>query len=141
MCRGEARWNGVAILVRWAPVVTCVDLPDDDADGQCRYLEAAVNGVLVASIYAPKGSPQPGPKFDYKLAWLKRLATEAWLGDILLDGTIGNRRRVAGGPDESAFQPERSPHGVSDRGSGWWNLYRAHDGAIEPMAEMDAEFG
>ena len=77
VCRGEARWNGVAILARWAPVVTRVDLPEDDADGQCRYLEAAVNGVLVASIYAPNGNPQPGPKFDYKLAWLKRLNAHA----------------------------------------------------------------
>lgn len=71
--RGEKRWNGVAILARWAPVVTRVDLPGDTSDGQCRYLEAAVNGVLVASIYAPNGNPQPGPKYDYKLAWLERL--------------------------------------------------------------------
>jgi exodeoxyribonuclease-3 len=42
--RGEKRWNGVAILARWAPVVTRVDLPGDASDGQCRYLEAAVNG-------------------------------------------------------------------------------------------------
>jgi len=73
---GEARWNGVAILARWGPVVTRMDLPGA-ADGQCRYLEAAVNGVLVASIYAPNGNPQPGPKFDYKLAWLKRLNAHA----------------------------------------------------------------
>ena len=75
--RGEKRWNGVAILARWAPVVTRMDLPGDASDGQCRYLEAAVNGVLVASIYAPNGNPQPGPKFDYKLAWLKRLNAHA----------------------------------------------------------------
>jgi exodeoxyribonuclease III len=75
--RGEKRWNGVAILARWAPVVTRTDLPGDASDGQCRYLEAAVNGVLVASIYAPNGNPQPGPKFDYKLAWLKRLNAHA----------------------------------------------------------------
>jgi exodeoxyribonuclease III len=60
-----------------APVVTRMDLPGDAADGQCRYLEAAVNGVLVASIYAPNGNPQPGPKFDHKLAWLKRLNAHA----------------------------------------------------------------
>ena len=71
--RGEKRWNGVAILARRPPVVTCMDLPGDAPDGQCRYLEAAVNGVLVASIYAPNGNPQPGPKFDYKVAWLERL--------------------------------------------------------------------
>ena len=75
--RGEKRWNGVAILARWAPVVTRMDLPGDTSDGQCRYLEAAINGVLVASIYAPNGNPQPGPKFDYKLAWLKRLNAHA----------------------------------------------------------------
>jgi exodeoxyribonuclease III len=75
--RGEKRWNGVAILARWAPVVTRTDLPGDPADAQCRYLEAAINGVLVASIYAPNGNPQPGPKFDYKLAWLKRLNAHA----------------------------------------------------------------
>ena len=76
-CRGERRWNGVAILARWAPVVTRMDLPGDPADRQCRYLEAAVNGVLVASIYAPNGNPLPGPKFDYKLAWLTRLHAHA----------------------------------------------------------------
>ena len=75
--RGERRWNGVAILARWAPVVTRTDLPGDISDGQCRYLEAAVKGVLVASIYAPNGNPQPGPKFEYKLAWLKRLNAHA----------------------------------------------------------------
>jgi exodeoxyribonuclease-3 len=48
--RGERSWNGVAILARWPPVVTCMDLPRNAADRQCRYLEAAVNGVLVASI-------------------------------------------------------------------------------------------
>ena len=75
--RGEKRWNGVAILARWTPVVTRLDLPGDAADGQCRYLEAAIKGVLVASIYAPNGNPQPGPKFDYKLAWLERLNAHA----------------------------------------------------------------
>src|SRR6202789_1078560 len=75
--RGERSLNGVAILARWAPVVTRTDLPGDDGDRQCRYLEAAVNGVLVASIYAPNGNPQPGPKFDYKLAWLERLNAHA----------------------------------------------------------------
>jgi hypothetical protein len=52
VCRGERRWNGVAILAQWAPVVTRMDLPGDAPDGQCRYLEAAINGVLVASIYS-----------------------------------------------------------------------------------------
>jgi dipeptidyl aminopeptidase/acylaminoacyl peptidase len=71
--------------------------------------------------------------------------TEAWVGDIGPDGEITHARRVAGGPGESVFQPEWSPDGnlyfVSDRGSGWWNLYRERDDAIESIAPMDAEFG
>ena len=76
--RGQKTWNGVAILARGCePVVTHTALPGDPADTQSRYLEAAVNGVLIASLYAPNGNPQPGPKFAYKLAWMKRLATHA----------------------------------------------------------------
>jgi exodeoxyribonuclease-3 len=74
----EGRWNGVAILARGAePVLTRAALPGDAADRQRRYVEAAVRGILVASIYAPNGNPRPGPKFDYKLAWLERLRRHA----------------------------------------------------------------
>jgi exodeoxyribonuclease III len=82
--RGEKRWNGVAILARWTPIVTRLELPGDATDRQSRYLEAAINGVVVASIYAPNGNPQPGSKFDYKLAWLKRLA--AHTADLYVSG-------------------------------------------------------
>jgi exodeoxyribonuclease III len=76
--RGEKTWNGVAILARdREPIVTRTELPGDPADKQSRYIEAAVNGVLVASLYAPNGNPQPGPKFAYKLAWLGRLVAHA----------------------------------------------------------------
>jgi exodeoxyribonuclease-3 len=76
--RGEKTWNGVAILARGVmPVVTRTELPGDPDDRQGRYIEAAVNGVLIASLYAPNGNPQPGPKFDYKLAWFKRLTRHA----------------------------------------------------------------
>ena len=75
---GQRTWNGVAILARDAePVVTHRTLPGDSTDSQCRYLEAAIEGVLITSIYAPNGNPQPGPKFDYKLAWLDRLIEHA----------------------------------------------------------------
>ena len=52
-------------------------LPGDAADEQSRYLEAEVKGLVVASIYLPNGNPQPGPKFDYKLAWFERLIKHA----------------------------------------------------------------
>ncbi len=75
---GQRSWNGVAILARGAaPVLTRATLPGDTADTQARYIEAAVSGILIASIYLPNGNPQPGPKFAYKLAWFERLITHA----------------------------------------------------------------
>jgi exodeoxyribonuclease-3 len=75
---GERSWNGVAILARDGdPVLTRSGLPGNPDDLQARYIEAAVNGVLIASVYLPNGNPQPGPKFDYKLAWFERLIVYA----------------------------------------------------------------
>jgi len=76
--RGQRTWNGVAILARGAePVITRRALPGDPDDDQARYIEAAVGGVLIGCLYAPNGNPQPGPKFEYKLAWLDRLIAHA----------------------------------------------------------------
>jgi exodeoxyribonuclease III len=75
---GQRTWNGVAILSRGAtPIATQRALPGDPDDAQARYIEAAVRGVLIASIYLPNGNPQPGPKFAYKLAWFERLISHA----------------------------------------------------------------
>jgi exodeoxyribonuclease-3 len=83
--RGQRTWNGVAILARGStPVLTRRALPGDPADDQARYIEAAVNGVLIASLYLPNGNPQPGPKFAYKLAWFERLIAHA--GALLTAG-------------------------------------------------------
>jgi exodeoxyribonuclease III len=76
--QGERSWNGVAILSRdGSPVLTRSSLPGNPEDRQARYIEAAVQGLLITSIYLPNGNPQPGPKFDYKLAWLERLTRHA----------------------------------------------------------------
>lgn len=76
--QGERSWNGVAILARsHPPVLTRTSLPGNADDYQARYIEAAVQGVLISSIYLPNGNPQPGPKFNYKLAWFDRLTAHA----------------------------------------------------------------
>jgi exodeoxyribonuclease-3 len=76
--KGQKTWNGVAVLSRGSdPVVTRTALPGDSKDIQSRYIEAAVDGILIGCIYLPNGNPQPGPKFDYKLAWFKRLQAHA----------------------------------------------------------------
>jgi exodeoxyribonuclease-3 len=74
---GQKGFNGVAILSRDPAVEVQRGLPGDDTDDQARYLEADVNGVRIATIYLPNGNPQPGPKFDYKLAWMARLESRA----------------------------------------------------------------
>lgn len=79
LVHGQKGFNGVAILSREPAAEVQRGLPGDDADEQARYLEADVNGVRIASIYLPNGNPQPGPKFDYKLAWMKRLEARAAL--------------------------------------------------------------
>ena len=74
----STRYNGVAILARGAtPIEVRRGLPGDSQDKDARYLEGAVNGVLVGCLYAPNGNPQPGPKFTHKLAWLARLEQHA----------------------------------------------------------------
>ncbi len=77
LVHGQKGFNGVAILSREPAVETRRGLPGDETDEQSRYLEADVAGVRVASIYLPNGNPQPGPKFDYKLAWMARLQAHA----------------------------------------------------------------
>lgn len=112
-----------------------------------------MSGEVLASGYDFYSSPRLSPDGN-KLAWLcwnhpnmPWDGTELWTSEIQSNGMIKNTRRIAGGPEESIFQPEWSPDGalyfVSDR-SGWWNLYRATNDdqeSIEALCEMEAEFG
>lgn len=75
---GQKSWNGVAILARGTmPILTRRGLPGDPDDTHSRYIEAAINGLLIGCLYLPNGNPAPGPKFDYKLAWFRRLHDHA----------------------------------------------------------------
>lgn len=79
---GQKSWNGVAILAKGTePVVTRRGLPGDANDSHSRYIEAAVEGVLIGCLYLPNGNPAPGPKLAYKLRWLDRLT--AYAGELL----------------------------------------------------------
>jgi dipeptidyl aminopeptidase/acylaminoacyl peptidase len=122
-------------------VNTVVAIPLGDGEAQ----------VLVegADFYS---SPRLDPRGD-RLAWLSWDhpnmpwdGTELWTAALQPDGSLGERRFVAGGREESVFQPEWSPEGalhfISDR-TGWWNLYRWQEdqGRAEPLAPREAEFG
>ena len=75
---GQKGWNGVAILARDSqPIERQRGLAGEIEDEHSRYIEAEVGGVVIASLYLPNGNPQPGPKFDYKLRWMERLAARA----------------------------------------------------------------
>jgi exodeoxyribonuclease-3 len=82
---GMPSHHGVAVLARRGLALREVrrGLPGDDADGEARYLEVdvapagAATPLRIASVYLPNGNPQPGPRFDYKLAWFRRLIAHA----------------------------------------------------------------
>lgn len=115
---GQKAWNGVAILSRKYKIhVTRDRLPGDATDTQSRYLEAAINGILVACIYLPNGNPQPGPKFEYKLTWFDRLirharslkkigAPVALIGDYNVVPTDFDIYETKSWVDDALLQPE-----------------------------------
>lgn len=76
---GQKSWNGVAVLAKKHHELDEIGrgLPGDPEDEQSRYIEARVNDITVCCLYAPNGNPAPGPKFDYKMAWLERLREKA----------------------------------------------------------------
>jgi exodeoxyribonuclease III len=131
------RYNGVAILARGVePVEVRRGLPGDSGDGQARYLEAAVNGILIACMYAPNGNPQPGPKFDYKLAWLDRLiahaavlhasgAPVALAGDYNVVPTDADIYPTASYDDDALVQPESRARFRRLLDQGWTDALRA----------------
>lgn len=105
---GQKSWNGVAMLSRVGPIhETRRGLPGDPDASQSRYIEAAVNGILIAGLYLPNGNPRPGPKFDYKLKWFERLIEHA---DGLLESGLpvmlaGDFNVMPTGRD--VYKPER----------------------------------
>jgi len=125
------------------PANTLVSLSlDGDAENNA--------GAVLVSGHDFYASPRLSPDGNH-LAWLAWNhpnmpwdGATLWVARVLPDGSLADARCVAGGSDESIFQPEWSPDGVlhfvSDR-SGWWNLYRLRDGQIEPLASLEAEFG
>ncbi|MDA7787608.1 exodeoxyribonuclease III [Sphingomonadaceae bacterium] len=132
---GQKSFNGVAILADGVkPVETQrglgIDGPKEGEGEQSRYLEAEINGTRVACIYLPNGNPQPGPKFDYKLAWMKRLRArmrELWALEVPC-AVVGDYNVVPENKDiwspkalanDALMQPESRDAYAELLGDGW----------------------
>ncbi len=133
---GQKSWNGVAILARGTSIhETQRGLPGDPDDAHSRYLEAAVNGVVVASLYLPNGNPWPGPKFDYKLKWFARLQAYAaelletnhpivMAGDYNVIPTDIDALHPKSWADDALFQPESKAAYAALLAQGWTDAIR-----------------
>ncbi len=135
--QGQKSWNGVAILARGAdPIETRRGLAGDSGDAQSRYIEAAVNGLLIGCLYLPNGNPAPGPKFDYKLSWFDRLAAHAktllasgapvvLAGDFNVMPTDLDVYKPERWGDDALFRPEVRDAYRRLVGAGWTDALRA----------------
>jgi dipeptidyl aminopeptidase/acylaminoacyl peptidase len=136
--------------------IVCVQ-EDHTGGGEAvsRIVAVDPNGELPVQILVEGNDFYSTPRLcldGSRLSWLTWhhpnmpwVGTELWVADMGNDGVPVNAVRVAGGSEESVFQPQWSPEGVlyfvSDRDTGWWNLYRVVPAGIEPLAPMAAEFG
>ena len=143
MVVGQRTWNGVALLARGHEIVEVTSrLPGDPKDTQARYVEAAIHGILFCGLYLPNGNPQPGPKFDYKLAWFERLRQRAaalWasgepvvlLGDWNVVPTDADIYKPDTWRDDALLQPEAREAFARILDQGWTDAIAAtHKGPV-----------
>ncbi|MFM5949120.1 MAG: exodeoxyribonuclease III, partial [Novosphingobium sp.] len=136
---GQKGFNGVAILADgMTPIEVQRGLPGEPEDDHARYLEAEVFGTRVACIYLPNGNPQPGPKFDYKLRWMRRLRSRMAairaeevpaivLGDynvIPHDNDVWSPKAMA---DDALMQPESRDAYARLMADGWTDALALHN--------------
>ncbi len=133
---GQKSWNGVAILSRVGTIhETRRGLPGEPEDEQSRYIEAAINGVLIAGLYLPNGNPRPGPKFDYKMRWFARLrehlhslvaldAAVVIAGDFNVMPTELDVYKPERWLDDALFAPEVRAAYAGLLGQGWTDALR-----------------
>lgn len=134
---GQKSFNGVAILARGeAPLLRRMGLPGEDEFGHSRYIEAEVGGMVVASLYLPNGNPRPGPKYDYKLAWMRRLQSHAaellkeerpvvLAGDYNVVPTDADVFSAKGVEDDALLHPDTRAHYRTLLAQGWTESMRA----------------
>ncbi len=152
LVHGQKGFNGVAILSREPAEEVARALPGDDADTQSRWIEARVAGLHFACLYLPNGNPQPGPKFDYKLAWMQRLNTRAahllaGEGPVVLAGDYNvcpldaDLARPEAMRDDALVQPESRAAFRALAAQGWTDAIRARHPHAEIYSYWDYQAG
>lgn len=138
---GQKGFNGVAILSKLPLEDVTRGLPGDDGDEQARYIEATVTGmqsVRIAGLYLPNGNPVPGPKYDYKLAWMERLRLRAqelliaempvvMLGDFNIIPEARDAARPEKWTEDALFLPQSRAAMRRIVWQGWTDAIRARD--------------
>ena len=133
---GQKGFNGVAVLARGdAPKLRRMGLPGDPDDTHSRYIEAAVDGVLIGCLYLPNGNPVDGPKFAYKLGWMERFMARAktlakldcpvvLAGDYNIIPTDRDVHKPERWLDDALFQPEPRAQYAKLLKQGWTDALR-----------------
>lgn len=133
---GQKSWNGVAILARGREIKEVQRvLPGDPEDLHSRYIEAIISNITIGCLYLPNGNPAPGPKFDYKMAWLKRLTLHAQAllakgtpailtGDFNIIPTELDVYKPESWVDDALFKPEVRDAFKALQNQGWTDAIR-----------------
>jgi dipeptidyl aminopeptidase/acylaminoacyl peptidase len=146
--------DGVVDHLRGRMICVCEDHTQSGNEAVTTLVSLKLDGSAESKTVATGNDFYASPRLDAdgsRLAWLTWNhpnmpwdGTELWVAELDADGSPGHAERVAGGLNESIFQPEWSADGalyfVSDQ-TGWWNLYRWRNGRVEPIIRMEAEFG
>ncbi|WP_298557308.1 exodeoxyribonuclease III [uncultured Aliiroseovarius sp.] len=152
---GQKSFNGVALLSKLPLEDVTRGLPGDDEDEQARYIEATVVGdhaVRICGLYLPNGNPVPGPKYDYKLAWMERLRARAeallaeeipflMAGDYNIIPQAEDAARPQDWVEDALYRPESREAWRKILNLGLTEAFRARNQAPEQYSFWDFQRG
>jgi exodeoxyribonuclease-3 len=153
---GQKSFNGVAILSKLPLEDLRRGLPGDDSDEQARWIEALVMGetqpIRICGLYLPNGNPAPGPKYDYKLAWMERLRARAeellgeeiptmMAGDYNIIPQAEDAKRPDAWREDALFRPESREAFRRIVNLGFTDAFRARNQLPEQFSFWDYQAG
>ena len=153
---GQKSFNGVAILSKFPLEDVRRGLPGDEEDEQARWIEALVMGetqpIRICGLYLPNGNPSPGPKYDYKLAWMERMHARAqellaeeipamMAGDYNIIPQPEDAKRPEAWKEDALFRPESRAAFRKILNLGFTDAFRARNQLPEQFSFWDYQAG